>query len=128
MLHGAAHPFGAIYPIGAAAVPPPNANPNPNGAASAPGPPTSQAQAQAQAQAPPSPQAPPQPQLAAHGVREAAGRAAVAAEQVQLALSGGSRIRAAQLATPRAPPAAARLLEAFRRCWHRGGARRGAPA
>ena len=126
MLHGAAHPLGAIYPIGAAAAPTPNANPNPNGAASAPGPPTSQSQSQAQA--PPSPQAPPQPQVAAQDVREAAGRAAVAAEQVQLALSGGSGIRAVQLATPRAPPAAARLLEAFRRCWHRGGARRGAPA
>ena len=120
--------------------PNPNPNPNPNqahglrsaiaarhaamlqGAAATPGPPQLQAQPQAP-QSPQAPQAPPQPQVAASAVREAAGGAAVATEQVEVALSGRSGIRAVQLATPRrAPPAAARILETLRRCWqwHRG--------
>ena len=109
---------------GAAAAPEP---PGPPGSPGPSGPPL-------QSQAPPSPQAtqaPPQPQVAALAVREAAGGAAVAVEQVEVALGGGSGIRAVQLATPRAPPAAARILEALRRCWHRGsgaGGARGRPS
>ena len=112
---------------GAAAAPEP---PGPPGSPGPSGPPL-------QSQAPPSPQAtqaPPQPQVAALAVREAAGGAAVAVEQVEVALGGGSGIPGQCSWRPRVrhpPPAAARILEALRRCWHRGsgaGGARGRPS